>query len=1051
MRKIVLLIVFLTFFSIFDLVYSIEWVSTNHLNRIIMDVYIYTPYKFYTKLELGSEEYNLIEVTIPIVLDSKALGMYNCSDMLIYFGASQEELLYYYIDERPEYSCGTHNTQIFVKTKAYYLGDDDALQFTVFKTKLIIYYNALNPFYNKYYNNFYKVFDSYGFPATYFTSSGYYYGEISLEDKKTNFDFSYNFVKINLTSYDVPEYREIYFNFVLRPKIKGSVTFYAKDVDDFIRLCEAGLYPVSSSAEPCKTEILKRDSCCGDAQGSINLDVMRVFTIYFENGPGPGGFKMYVKHMNMDLFRMLDVYDSVLLNYFDIGALYLACPIAPGLTVRCYVLPVLQFSSSIEVQSNVNVLYNYYQYVTKIELDNTNGYGSIFSLIYPYFIPSDFGTLMININTSKLIKENKLDSQCDNILFLFENKTLVYFYFDKDMCNRDNTPFFVRIPNINAGEIKYLYLYTSPVTKTGLSDIFYSFDKSFSIVIKFNNLTDVYNHFDTSGGYCGGYRYFDVVNNRLYVYGSSCGTILYTRTPIEPLYIRANILQSGSGEERLFSSVINDIYGQLTWGIHFTYNGIENSMIIGELKPGWHYTKIYNIYRNVYYTFVPSFEIFVRYIQGYTIIVTPRHYACIYNPNTFLCWDYIPEESIQTTYMAKGSLKIGSLYNVSLVIDKIAGREEWFEPHGFRYAVGVAEQVAPIEYYNITLRAVDENNNPVSTNIYIDGVRRDLNVPIQISKGTHTISADVPSGYNFDRWVSIYGNVIFENAYNLTTKITVNGNDIITLRLKKAPIKYRINLLSLDMNDNIIPTNIYINNVRYSTGTYVELESGTYSITADIPSNYSFVRWESLIGNVVFSNPNLLNTYFTVNGNDTIILRLNYTVIPVKYYEVTCYIVDENNLPIQNAKIVIGNIECLHNQKITIREGTYRLDTILPYNYSFYRYESNLYIYSPTSKITNINVNSDGYVKSILKLYEVLPTLPKESIVRDLYSYHQLLLLIAIIIIGGIIGALSNFPIGISFIVSGIIFTFLPKDALGYFVLFSSAVLTYFIVKLFIR
>ncbi|MEM4819143.1 MAG: hypothetical protein QXQ91_02390, partial [Nanopusillaceae archaeon] len=168
MRKIVLLIAFLTFLSIFDLVYSIEWVSRNHLNRIIMDVYIYTPYKFYTKLGLNSYEYNLIEVTIPIVLDSKALAMYNCSDMLIYYGANQQELLYYYIDERPEYSCGTHTTQIFVRTKAYYVGDDDALQFTVFKTKLIIYYNALNPFNNRYYNNFNRVFDSYGFPATYF-------------------------------------------------------------------------------------------------------------------------------------------------------------------------------------------------------------------------------------------------------------------------------------------------------------------------------------------------------------------------------------------------------------------------------------------------------------------------------------------------------------------------------------------------------------------------------------------------------------------------------------------------------------------------------------------------------------------------------------------------------------------------------------------------------------------------------------------------------------------------------------------------------------------
>ncbi|MBU5682617.1 MAG: hypothetical protein KQA34_02825, partial [Candidatus Aenigmarchaeota archaeon] len=615
MRKIVLLIAFLTFLSIFDLVYSIEWVSTNHLNRIIMDVHIYTPYKFYTKLGLNSYEYNLIEVTIPIVLDSKALRMYNCSDMLIYYGANQQELLYYYIDERPEYSCGTHTTQIFVRTKAYYVGDDDALQFTVFKTKLIIYYNALNPFNNRYYNNFNRVFDSFGFPATYFVQGecnpfflvpGCEYGEISLEAKKTRFNFSYIFVRLNLTSYDVPESREIYFNFVLRPKIKGNVTFYAKDVDDFIRLCEAGLVPVSTSANPCKTEILKRTSCCGDAQGSINLDVMRVFTIYFENTVGSGGFKMYVKHQNMALFRMLDVYDSILLNYFDIGALYLACPIAPGMTVRCYALPVLQLSSSIESQINVSILYSYYQYVTKIELDNSDNQAHLFTSNYPsmFGTPSNDGTLVIVINTSKLIKENKLDSRCNNILFLFENRTLVYFYFDKEMCNKDRTLFFVRIPNIGPNEIKYLYLYTSPATRTRLSDIFYDFKKSFSIALDFDNLSEVFEYFNTTAGYCGGYRYFDVIDGKLYVYGSSCGTRLVSRNSL--IYLKASILHFGSTNEKLFESAVHtyNIYLR-DYILEFVYNVSENSIVV--ISADVVRTKLYNVYANVYYSFVTDF------------------------------------------------------------------------------------------------------------------------------------------------------------------------------------------------------------------------------------------------------------------------------------------------------------------------------------------------------------------------------------------------------------------------------------------------------------
>ncbi|MEM1544511.1 MAG: carboxypeptidase-like regulatory domain-containing protein, partial [Candidatus Bathyarchaeia archaeon] len=255
-----------------------------------------------------------------------------------------------------------------------------------------------------------------------------------------------------------------------------------------------------------------------------------------------------------------------------------------------------------------------------------------------------------------------------------------------------------------------------------------------------------------------------------------------------------------------------------------------------------------------------------------------------------------------------------------------------------------------------------------------------------------------------------------------------------------------------------IPTYIYVNNVRYSVGSCVDIDKGTYSISADIPTGYSFVNWESMFGNIVFYNPNVLNTQFTLNGNDTIILRLQYTVAPptpppAVYYNITCYIVDENNTAIPGAKILLDNIQCSHSQRITVSSGTYTLNTLLPANYTFYMYESDLYIYYPKSKITSVIVNKDGYIKSIIKYYPYgyLPELPPESIIKDITSFGQLLLLLSILIIGAVFSMFGNLPIGVSFIVSGILFTFLPSDALGYFLLGVSAVITYFIVRAIIK
>ncbi|MEM1544405.1 MAG: hypothetical protein QW795_06960, partial [Candidatus Bathyarchaeia archaeon] len=166
MRKIYLTLLVLMLFCVFDVTLSrtIPWVSNNHLNRVIMDVYIYTPYEFFIYIYPLPQGYSIIDVTIPIVIDSKSLGIADCSEILIY-NVGDENPLPFYVDERPEYTCGTSTTQIFVKGEAYFIGNDEVLMYTIHKMRLVIYYNALSSFNNPYYNNFYAVFDT-SIPAT---------------------------------------------------------------------------------------------------------------------------------------------------------------------------------------------------------------------------------------------------------------------------------------------------------------------------------------------------------------------------------------------------------------------------------------------------------------------------------------------------------------------------------------------------------------------------------------------------------------------------------------------------------------------------------------------------------------------------------------------------------------------------------------------------------------------------------------------------------------------------------------------------------------------
>jgi len=974
MKKLILFA--LIFVVLISIGYSqAPWHSNIHLSRFNVTVYAYLPptYPDWIQSTLGFFP-NYIVTVVPLIIDTKSLSITNCSEIYIY-SSNDNDFVYFFVDTRQfsdiDYRCYSTTTQFYVWMTLKYVGYDPGLNMSVYKNVVYFYFNpVVEP--SKNYNNFRLTFTS-GIEITRFRTfqSGFY--EPSDVEKKAYFNFSFVYADIPTPYYSISDYEGLYFQFILIPKVPGTVYFRLNSLDDHIIICEQGY--VHPTFLNCKNTILENHlGWFGwpslPYETSYTINRFTPIMIYFDNDGGSGNFELYIKHETWDIYRKLDAYDDVVYNTFYVLTLGIGV-LSPDGTIIGRGVPVLYYNFILgSAENNFGMLANYYPYVFNITIDNTEGSDTI-------FYTSD-GQFPFELNTKEFISKGYLDSQCKNLLIVFGNETwknFPPFWFDPDLCNSNHTIIYTRIPNFGR-QVMYIYVYMSPnPTQTYISKKKYDPISTFNEFWDFWTLSEVYAAFDTSGGVCNNVRYFDVQNGKLVLYPSPCGTRILRRSPPNPDYTTFADPSYANGVVKFRIVSTNDPFGQ---------------------------DRIVMMNRISYAVAPPNYEEYTIIEYNYTGRLIIGGLRSISYLNYTLTNNY---------YIIDSNTQVSSLYDL------------WW-------------------YYDSYMRLVNRTN---------------------ILRGEYHCGVYGPYGY-FEK--------IFGSLYNFTVEydylavysgirpgFTVSYG-VAPVQIAPPPITYTIYLNATDQYNNFVSTNIYINGTGYSTGTSVNLLNATYIISADIPANYTFVRWSSRHGNITFANAFNLTTLIRVWGNDVLTLLLSFTPpAPPARYRVYCYIYTTGGQVVEDAFLIIGDRGCPHEAYLDLDAGTYSLDIYFDtskYSFNRYSYSGNIYISNIYSKTTSLTVNGNGTITAYLSPI-IAPAPPPAANITlpaipfiTYFGFDKFLLFVLILVVGGIL-AIENIIVGSSFAISGLILTFLGIDAIAVIIILFAFIISYAIIRILRR
>ncbi|MGB9694235.1 MAG: helicase HerA domain-containing protein, partial [Fervidobacterium sp.] len=198
-----------------------------------------------------------------------------------------------------------------------------------------------------------------------------------------------------------------------------------------------------------------------------------------------------------------------------------------------------------------------------------------------------------------------------------------------------------------------------------------------------------------------------------------------------------------------------------------------------------------------------------------------------------------------------------------------------------------------------------------------------------------------------------------------------------------------IKVLIVDENENpITDAKIQIiNNEKTLECTHdeqVTLKEDIYKLQAIIKQPYTIDRWITNNESITINNQNSETTTAYIRNSGTIKLKLK----KLQEHDVNIYIVDENENPITNARIRIGEKEYKHNDTFKTPSGIYTITPIIPPEYTYVGIigsgigkETN-----PTTHETTILINQKTFIKLKLKKKPVIReettgTITKEKII----------------------------------------------------------------------
>jgi len=131
-----------------------------------------------------------------------------------------------------------------------------------------------------------------------------------------------------------------------------------------------------------------------------------------------------------------------------------------------------------------------------------------------------------------------------------------------------------------------------------------------------------------------------------------------------------------------------------------------------------------------------------------------------------------------------------------------------------------------------------------------------------VDAGSYPIIANPQSSYQFVSW-STTGSVSIAGQYSQSTTATVSGDGTIT-----AIFQLRLRTITFYTNPSSMGS-ITFASITYTNSQSVQKNDGTYPITGNAPTDYSFDKW-TVTGPITIANLNSQITSATVSGDGSI-------------------------------------------------------------------------------------------------------------------------------------------------------------------------------------
>jgi Tol biopolymer transport system component len=167
-----------------------------------------------------------------------------------------------------------------------------------------------------------------------------------------------------------------------------------------------------------------------------------------------------------------------------------------------------------------------------------------------------------------------------------------------------------------------------------------------------------------------------------------------------------------------------------------------------------------------------------------------------------------------------------------------------------------------------------------------------------------------------------------------------------------------------------IPMNIgtiTFNGTDYNDGDTTSKDAGSYNITANAATNYTFVRWETE-DSLSVSNSSSLTTTCTVSGNGTLRMVQNSTVPPQQV------MISFDTEPANMGTITFDGTGYSDGENVSRQTGTYTITANPASGYAFSMWETSGSITVANSTVTSTNCTVNGM--GTIKLFQTEVTTP---------------------------------------------------------------------------